>query len=89
MKIKSFLKFFLLILVTMTGVACSGWVGVRSGGYAYHYPDFHYRNPWNDFDRFRRPIIIAPPPVIEPPIDNIDPDFGVDPGPMLEPMLMN
>ena len=79
---------FVLACISMVGVACSG-KGVRSAGYYRHHHDFYYRNPWNDFDRFRRPIIIAPPPVISPPPDmGIDPDFGVEP-PVFEavPML--
>lgn len=84
-----FLRIFVtLIIITMIGAACSGKGGVRSGGYMRHHHDFYYRNPWNDFDRFRRPIIIAPPPVIAPPPGmGIDPDFGVDPGFVDMPML--
>lgn len=76
MNIKFLRVIVVLLLTTILGVACSSR-GVKSRGYIHH--DFYYRNPWNNFDRFRRPIIIAPPPVISPPPDmGIDPDFGVD-----------
>ena len=69
-----------LLLITIASVACTGSGVIRSD--VYYHRDLYYRNPWNDFDRLRRPIIIAPPPMID-----IDPDFGVDPMPEAMPML--